>query len=283
MFLCFFRGEDFRKDFKKIGEDLLPLLPSVQVMLFTATAPPSVRDQILSNLGMKEARIIEVNPDRANIQYRKELRPPSKDSKDHLDNIISKLAEELKEKKGKFPQTIVYTDLAYIGYCYWKTELILGDEQYIGEAAVENRIFAQYHSEYTDDMKQTIVSELCKEISKLRLVFATVALGLGLDAPHVRRVIHYGAPTSMEKYFQETGRAGRDNVYAVAVLFYNNTDLRSNRPGISKSIVEYCKVDDQCLRECMLSYFGYMPPANRAKHACCSNCNPYMKDILMQM
>ena len=103
----------------------------------------------------------------------------------------------------------------------------MGAAQYVGESVVENRLFAQYHQVYTEDMKKFIVQELCKDRSKIRVVFATVALGMGLNAPHIRRVIHYKPPTSLEKYFQETGRAGRDGQPSTALLYYNNTDIRS--------------------------------------------------------
>lgn len=84
----------------------------------------------------------------------------------------------------------------------------LGQEQYAGDSIPENRIFAQYHYSYTERMKRYIVNEICKETSKIRFVLATVALGMGLNAPNIRRIIHYKPPTTIEKYFQETGRAG---------------------------------------------------------------------------
>ena len=154
----------------------------------------------------------------------------------------------------------------------------MGNAMYVGEHCPENRIFGQYHSEYTQKMKEHIVSELCKEESKMRLVFTTVALGMGLDAPHVRHVIHYKPPTSLEKYFQETGRGGRDGEQAKATLFFNNTDIRKNRPGITDQIIDYCKSDDKCLRSTMFEYFGYKAPVNTVKETCCSFCNPALLD-----
>ena len=74
----------------------------------------------------------------------------------------------------------------------------------------ENRIFAQYHSGYTEEMRAHAVQELCGEESKIRLVYGTLRLGMELNAPHVRHVIHYMPQTSMQKYLQETGCAGTD-------------------------------------------------------------------------
>ena len=92
-------------------------------------------------------------------------------------------------------------------------------------------------------MKEHIMSELCEEDSKLYLVFTTVAQGMGLYAPHVRHVILYKPPTSLEKSFQETGRAGRDGANRTATLYYNNTDIRKPRPGIIDEMINCCKND----------------------------------------
>ena len=247
-------------------------------MLFTATAPPSARRDILKSLNMDSPTTVEVNPNRKNITYVKIFRPPSQETKDHLDNILKKILSDLMTERENYPQTLIYTDTDCIAYCYWYAERTVGEAMYIGEHCPENRIFGQYHSEYTQKMKEHIVSELCKEDSKLRLVFATVALGMGLDAPHVRHVIHYKPPTSLEKYFQETGRAGRDGMQATATMYYNNTDIRKNRPGITAEMINYCKNDDKCLRSTMLEYFGYNAPEYRNKEKCCSICNPKLLD-----
>jgi superfamily II DNA helicase RecQ len=255
-----------------MGEDLIPLIPGVPKMLFTATAPPAARLEILKSLHMSNTTNIEVNPDRPNIMYVKEQRPPSTGTKDHLEVILTDICNRLKALKENFPLTLLYTDTDCIAHSYWFCEKLLGDDMYMGEHIPENRMFAQYHSEYTNRMKEHIVQELCKENSKLRLVFTTVALGMGLDAPHVRHVIHYKPPTSLEKYFQETGRAGRDGQPAVATLYFNNTDIRKNRPGITDTMIRYCKTDDRCLRNMMLEHFGYSAPGDRDLGICCSIC-----------
>lgn len=108
-------------------------------------------------------------------------------------------------------------------------------------------------------MKSFIVQEICKSNSRIRFVMCTVALGMGLNALHVRRIIHYKPPTMIERYFQETGRAGRDGEPSYATLYYNNTDIRSNRPGIDKAIVKFCKNTSSCKRAVMLECFGFQP------------------------
>ncbi|KAH3874104.1 hypothetical protein DPMN_037345 [Dreissena polymorpha] len=110
--------------------------------------------------------------------------------------------------------------LEALGYFYQYLNSYLGKRQYTGEEIPENRIFAQYHKE----MKSFIVSDLCKKKPSIRLVLATVALGMGLDAPSISRVIHCRPPTSLEAYMQKIGRAGRKGQSSEAILYYNNYD-----------------------------------------------------------
>lgn len=94
-------------------------------------------------------------------------------------------------------------------------------------------------------MKNQILTELSASHSKLRVVFATVALGMGVDIPCIRHFIHLGSLHTVREYFQETGRAGRDGKQSVAVLYYNNRDIAiSRRAGISDSIREYYKLQE---------------------------------------
>ena len=183
------------------------------------------------------------------------------------------MVDELLEKKTEYPMTLFYADTGIISFSYAFFEKTMGRNQYIGAPEPENRLFAQYTQVYTDDMKKFIVTELCKQNPKIRIVFATVALGMGLNAPHIRQVIHYKPPTSLEKYFQETGRAGRDGLQSTALLYYNGTDIRSNRPGIEKDIIQYCKNDSCCYRALMLSHFGYQPSEHVQAEFCCDFCN----------
>ena len=239
-------------------------------MLFTATAPPLKQDELLKSLNVQDPCKVIMNPDRSNIKYVNIERPSSTETQDHLDTILEQIGNGLKQKRRQYPLTIIYTDTAVISYCYWYMEKLLGQCQYDGEPIPENRIFAQYHKEYTEKLKKFIVSEICREESKIRLIFATVALGMGLNVPSIRHVIHYKPPTCMEKYFQETGRAGRDGLPATATLYYNNADIRSNRPGITSEMIKYCRNKNKCRRVVMLEYFGYQPSQNLV---CCDICD----------
>lgn len=188
-------------------------------IVLTAKAPPAAQQLLIKSLRLKQPKMIAVNPDRPNIKYEKVLRPPSAETKDHLEEILKPMADRLLKEKMQYPLTIFYTGTSIISFAYSFFEKHMGKNQYIGENLTENRLFAQYTTVYTDDMKKFIVQELCKEESRIRIVFSTVALGMGLNAPHIRHIIHYKPPTSLEKYFQETGRAGRDGMQSTALLY----------------------------------------------------------------
>ena len=146
---------------------------------------------------------------------------------------------------------------------------------YDAEAIPENRLFAQYHSPQTIAMKNQILSELSSPSSKLRVVFATGALGMGIDIPCIRHIIHVRPPHSIREYFQETGQAGRDGKHATAVLYYNNHDIAISRPGLTDNIREYCKLMDMCLRMFLLKCLDVENSVTEdASHDCCiySNC-----------
>ena len=271
MFVLLFRGGDFRKAFTKLGSDVVPLLRNVPIMLFTATAPPKKQTELVQIMKLRDPVKIVENPDRPNITFTVKERAASVNTLDDLDILLTDIGKELLEKKTDYPLTVVYTDTAVISYAYRFLENMMGKEQYSGENCPENRLFAQYHQQYTDKMKKFIVSELCKEDSTIRFVLATVCLGMGLNAPNIRHVIHFKPPTSLEKYYQEIGRAGRNGEPAQATLYYNNSDVRSNRPGITKDMIRYCKQNTDCRRKLMLSYFGHEMAVKHPK--CCDICD----------
>ncbi len=106
----------------------------------------------------------------------------------------------------------------------------------------------------------------------MRIVVATVAFAMGLDAPNVRQVIHWGPPSDSEMYVQETGRAGRDGGPAVATLYYNQLDLKTSRTN--EAIRIYCQNTTQCRRLLLMSQFddtASIEPPSRL-HLCCDIC-----------
>ena len=145
----------------------------------------------------------------------------------------------------------------------------------------KNEIYNQFHQSTTESTKNKIISQLTNPKSNIRFVFATVSLGMGFDAQHVRKIIHFKAPTTLENYIQETGRAGRDGERAEAVLYYNNNDLRKNRPGLQSAMADYCRSSGKCLRELLLDYLGYPVPEEQDRNNCCQVCSSNNNDTVL--
>jgi len=102
-------------------------------------------------------------------------------------------------------------------------------------------------------MKDEILKQLT---SKIRVVFAIIAIGFGVSIQGVRHVVHLDVPRTMEAYYQEIGRAGRDNKPAKATLYYNGTDMASSRSGMTDETPSYCGLTDTCLRKALLNHLG---------------------------
>ena len=242
----------------------------------TATANKSDKEDIKKSLGLKNCFEVVGNPHRRNIKYEKHFRAgPDIDS---LTDILTPIAQDLLKEQVDYPLTIIYIPLKLCGFAYKIFESILGSRQYypFGSMQIpENRLFAQFHSPQTKEMKNEILKQLCSPQSIIRVVFATVALGMGVDIRDIRKIVHITPPYSIQAYSQETGRAGRDGKPATAVLFYNNRDIAKNKPGMQEAVREFCQTKDECLRDFLLTSLDtdkkYFKPVS-PKHLCCNVC-----------
>ena len=106
-------------------------------------------------------------------------------------------------------------------------------------------------------MKVQILQQMCSTNSIVRVIFATFAIGMGVDVPNIRQVIHVCPPCSVKQYFQETGRAGRDGKPADAILYYNNRDIATNRSIMQSDMREFCHATNDCLRKKLLKALDY--------------------------
>ena len=147
-------------------------------------------------------------------------------------------------------------------------ERILQDKQFVGDSKdPAARLFAQFHAPQTKRMKKSLIAEVKKENSRVRVLFATSALGMGVNVPNVEHVVHITPPSNIESFVQETGRAGRTGVPSKAMLYYNNSDIGKNKQHVQDSMKEYCKSQTTCLRKLILEYLGF--PVVTQERCCC--------------
>ncbi len=136
----------------------------------------------------------------------------------------------------------------------------------------ENRLFSQYHAEYPQHEKDKLIIGRIHNICKAQVLFVTVAFGIGVDVPSIRRVIHIGVPQMMEEYFQEVGRAGRDGLPAVATIYYNRYDLRTGKNTV-EPVMKDLVLSTGCKRKLILNYFGHdlIQENSMPIHSCCDS------------
>ena len=248
--------------------------PNAVMIALTATANGMDRVNIKQSLHMNNAVEVIGNADRRNIFYSKIIR--ENDELISYETILRPIASNLLDVNVNYPLTIIYLPLRWCGFAYKLFASILGKAQYypLGSYPIpERRLFAQYHAPQTLAMKEMILAQLTSEFSTIRVVFATVAIGMGVDIPSIREIIHVGPPASVQQYCQETGRAGRDGLPSKVVLYYNNRDIGKNR-HIGEDMRTYCKIENQCLRKFLLDYLQcgkLLCPVTG--HSCCSFCS----------
>lgn len=266
---------NFRRDYGKLSA-LSALLNGVVKVAMTATAPANYKKVIIESLLLKNPIIITACPDRKNITYN--IIYNSFTSTARQLEILTPIAEELKQRRLKYPQTVIYMSaMRFCGFAFHLFELILKNEQYEpinAEPEAKNRLFSQFHGAYpVDENSKTLNSVVNTE--KCRVIFASTSFGMGIDARHIRNVIHIGVPRTVEEYFQETGRAGRDGEPSLATMYYNGHDVSTSRKDLKPEVKTLCK-SDSCLRLFLIKHFGFKESDLESRHSplhtCCSVC-----------
>ena len=212
---------------------------------------------------------IETNPDRPNVFYASHARPDR--GEDKLEPILKPIVHELKLKKTEMPVTLIYGSLETIADSFLYFTSHMGKDQYYPSAAepcAKNRLFTQYHAQYPEYERNRIIEELVKGTSTHRVLFVTVAFGLGIDCNNIGRVVHIGVPYSMEEYCQEVGTAGRDGLPARADIYYNSYDISLSRKNMTEVMRNFVKSKD-CKRQIILNYFDHKVPDIQPQHMCC--------------
>lgn len=204
------RGDNFRKAFSEIG-DVRSIVPeTVRLMALTATASKETRRSVCKTLGMCKPAIISEPPNRINIKFILHANVGT------LEELFDPLVQELRHRRSTMDRVIIYCrtyEACSMVYLYFKASLGAESTEPVGTFDLAKfRLVDIFCACTTSAVKNTILESLCKPGSVLRVIVATIAFGLGLDCPNVRRVIHWGPSGDIEEYMQETGRAGRDGM-----------------------------------------------------------------------
>ena len=240
------------------------------ILALTATASPTRRMEIVKLLSMKKTTEIIVNCDRPNIIYSC-LKSNNSDS--CMRSCFDWMIKMLKSDKEQSPKCIIYCrNIPVVGRVYDMIMREMGKEGYIGDESFHNCLVAMFHRSSIQRNKEHVLKNFPKNNSITRIVVATSAFGMGINIPDVRYVLHWGTPRTMESFFQESGRGGRDGLQSNSVIYYHPINLRVKMTD--KELIQYCKDDNMCRRKRLISYFTpsiEMIPST-CPHLCCDVC-----------
>ncbi len=250
-------GHDFRPDYREL-RILRQWFPRVPMMALTATATDKVRADIVTQLQLREPAVFLASFDRPNLKY---VVMPKKGMATSLHDLLDK-----------------YRGQSCIVYCFSRkgTEELAESLQHSGFKA------AAYHGGLDSATRSHVQDQFIRD--EIDMIIATIAFGMGIDKSNVRLVVHCDLPKSVEAYYQETGRAGRDGLPAECVLFFSHGDRRKHAFFIDQLETEaeqqkaWAKLEEvlrfgdlsTCRRQYLLGHFGEVMPRDKCDN--CDNC-----------
>ena len=269
-------GHDFRPDYKTLGALRAQHFPNVPVLALTATATEIVKTDVQHNLGMKNCKLFSQSFNRPNLMYEMFPKPGT------TNGLQKAIANIIRTKHNRE---------AGIIYCFSRKNC----EDLASKLHKEEKIqAAHYHAGMSAEERSTTQKRW--QSGQIKIIVATIAFGMGIDKPDVRFVIHHSVPWTLEGYYQETGRAGRDGELSYCYLYFSSKDVvrlkrmlfsdkeipqeqKERKLEMLKKMEQFCQNHSDCRRSQVLNYFNERFTKEQC-NATCDNCwNKYETEI----